>query len=112
MENFDYTAFGAEVKHLREKAGLERKEIAREVGMSSRYLQEIEDHGRQCSFNFIFPLCQYFDISLDKYLFPEKGGKKSPTRIHIDRLLDQLNKAELMIIEGTSEAILHSKKYL
>ena len=48
-----------------------------------------------------------FDISVDEFFYPDKLGGESERRKRIDRMLNDMDEKELIIIEGGAE----SKKF-
>lgn len=112
MDIIDRKALGQEIKRAREKEHISREKISEEIGITYRYLQAIENYGRNASCNVLFSLCKRFNISVDKYLYPEKTDRKSSLRYQVDSGLDQLQDHELLIVDSTICGIKKSKTHV
>lgn len=51
-----------------------------------------------------------FDISADQYIFSDKQIDKTSLRRQVDKLLNTFNDKELIIIEGTAQALCKAKE--
>ena len=51
-----------------------------------------------------------FDISVDEFFYPDKLGGESERRKRIDRMLNDMDEKELIIIEGVAEGIRKARK--
>lgn len=109
MENFNAKAFGQTIKSSRLKEGLSQDQASEEIGLSSRYLADIENYGRVPAMKLLFALCRKFNVSLDDFIFPEDHVHKTTTRRQVDSQLDDLQDNELLIIESTIDGIKRSK---
>lgn len=107
---FISTPFGRAVKAERKKSNFTREEIAEQVGISVRYLAEIENTGHLPSLRVFYKLVRLFNLSADQFLFPEKPANITSKRRAIDAKLDELSDDELHLVEGTITAILDLKK--
>lgn len=108
--SFDFMPIGSEIKRSRKAAGMTRAAAAKMLAISSRHLQAVENDGQHPSFDLFIQIITMFDISIDRYIFPEQVAPKSSVRRRVDALLDALNDRELTIIEGTATAICAAKE--
>lgn len=104
---YDFSAFGAQVKRAREKAGLTREETACKINISPRHLSAIEIEGRSPSANILFVLADFFQISLDQFIFNKQDENHL---IQISPLLEQLTAKELDTVEIIARAIIKNRE--
>ena len=73
--------------------------------VTPRSIMYIENRGQHTSLNAFYKLVTLFDISVDEFFYPDKLGGESERRKHIDRMLNDMDEKELIIIEGAAEGI-------
>ncbi len=66
MNNFNNV-----LKSLRLEKGISRKELGATLNVSERLISYWENGDRECSFNMLIKIADYFDVSLD-YLLGRK----------------------------------------
>jgi len=108
-EKFDFQAIGQAIKAAREGKGWTREYVAEMMDLAPRYIMSIENKGQHPSFQVFFELVTLFDISVDQYLFPDKPVERSTRRRQLDGLLDSLDDADLIVLEGTAQGIIKAK---
>lgn len=109
IENFDFTPIGQEIKAARQSAGLTREQLAEKLGYAARHLQSIENEGQYPSFKLLVDLAVMFDISIDKYIFPEKQIYPSSVRRQLDHVLDALDDKSLSVLLAAASALLYNQ---
>ena len=107
---FDFKAFGQAVKAKRTARKETREQACGAIGISDRFLANIENVGQSASVQVVFRLATRYEISMDQFFFPEKSEDKSATRQQIDFLLDQISEGGLGIVLSTAEGVLAFEK--
>ncbi len=54
--------------YLRTEKGLSRKELAEKLGVSVRLISYWENNQRECDFNMLIKIADYFGVSIDYLL--------------------------------------------
>ena len=108
--SFDFRPLWLAFREAREKAGLSRNDLGDTVFYGERQIADIENIGKQPSFQLVHDLVTMFNISVDKYFYPAKNVEKNTARRQIDSSLDLLSDNELKIIQGTIDGILNSRE--
>ena len=106
----DFRAFGQAVKAKRTARKETREQACGAIGISDRFLANIENVGQSASVQVVFRLATRYEISMDQFFFPEKSEDKSATRQQIDFLLDQISEGGLGIVLSTAEGVLAFEK--
>lgn len=104
-KRLDCRALGKEIKHRRKAKGWTQEHLAQLVDLTPRSIMYIENRGQHTSLNAFFKIVTLLDISVDNYFYPDRLGSENERRKRIDRLLNGMDEKELIIIEGTAEAI-------
>lgn len=110
LKIFDFKPMGNAIKTERENRKISREKLAETLDMDVRYLAHIENEGKNPGFALFYTLVTMFDISIDRYFYPEDSKAKSTTRRHIETLMDSFDETDLMIIYATANAISKSKE--
>jgi transcriptional regulator with XRE-family HTH domain len=108
-KRFDFKPIGRAVKAVRESRGLTREQLAEVMELALRYIMSIENKGQHPSFQVFYKLVSMFDISVDRYLFPDSPAERSTRRRQLDGLLDSLDEKDYMILEATARGIMQAK---
>jgi transcriptional regulator with XRE-family HTH domain len=103
--HFDFTALGQAIKNARTDRKWTREQLAAVLGLTSRYIVDIENEGQPPSLQVLYSLVTLFDISVDQFFFPDKGIKKDTQRRQLETLLDGMDSRGLTIMAGTAKAI-------
>ena len=109
-KTFDFRAFGQAIKKARTDKGFTREQLGGILGISPRYLVDIENEGQHPSLQVLYELISLFDISADQFLFPDSPKGKSTCRRQLDAMLDSMDEKELFVVRGTAKAIQESKE--
>lgn len=113
MENknaqFDFHAFGQAIKKSRNEKGWTREELGAILGLTARYLVDIENEGQHPSLQVLYSLVTLFDISVDQFFFPNKEAEKDTQRRQLEHLLDDMDSRDLTIITATAKGIHETK---
>lgn len=104
-EVYDFKAFGREIKKARERSQWTREQVAGILNLAPRYLLSIENNGQHPSLQVFYELVTLFDISVDQFFFPNKTVEKTTQRRQIEKLLDEVDEADLIIIHDTIKGI-------
>jgi transcriptional regulator with XRE-family HTH domain len=102
---FDFKILGQTIKKARTDRKWTREQLAAKLGITSRYLVDIENEGQHPSLQVLYSLVTLFDISIDQFVFPEKEVTQNTQRRQLDKLLDDMNRRDLTIMTGTAKAI-------
>ena len=104
-KRLDCHALGQEIKRRRKAKGWTQEHLAQLVDLTPRSIMYIENRGQHTSLNAFYKLVTLFDISVDEFFYPDKLGGESERRKRIDRMLNDMDEKELIIIEGAAEGI-------
>ena len=107
--DFDFTPFGNAIKKGRKRAGLTVEELAEKTGLSSRYINAIENEGKRTSFKTFIEISTFLNISVDEIMYPASPNKDS-RRKYIDAMIDQLDEKSIKITEGFLETLIEVNK--
>lgn len=110
VANFDFMPIGQAIKAARERSGITREQLAEQLDITPRHLQSVENEGQHPSFQLFVQLVTMFHISADEYIFLNVQTDKSSLRRQVDALLDTFDEKEMLIIEGTAQAICKAKE--
>ncbi len=106
---YDFKAMGQAIKEARLKKGWTREQLAQEVDLAPRYIMSLENNGQHPSFQVYITLMTLFHISVDQFLFPDEGSKKSTRRRQLDVELDGLDEKDYIVIEATAKGLKRAK---
>ena len=106
---YDFKAMGQAIKEARLKKGWTREQLAQEVDPAPRYIMSLENNGQHPSFQVFITLMTLFHISVDQFLFPDEGSKKSTRRRQLDVELDGLDEKDYIVIEATAKGLKRAK---
>ena len=109
-KTFDFGAFGKAIKRARNDRGLTREQLGSMLGISPRYLVDIENEGQHPSLQVLYELISLFDISADQFFFPDKKLSKTTRRRQLDTMLDGMDDKDLYIVKGTAKSIQEAKE--
>lgn len=104
-KQFDFKAFGQAIKMARNEKSWAREQLGAMIGITPRYLVDIENNGQHPSLQVLYTLATLFDISVDQFFFPDKGVKKDTQRRQLDSLLDDMSSGDLTIMTATAKGI-------
>jgi len=108
-KQFDFRALGQAIKKARTDKGWTRDDLGGKLGITPRYLVDIENEGQHPSLQVLYDLVTLFDISVDQYLFPSKKAEKDTQRRQLDRLLDEMDSRDLTVMTATAKGIKEAK---
>ena len=108
-KQFDFRALGQAIKKARTDKGWTRDDLGGMLGITPRYLVDIENEGQHPSLQVLYDLVTLFDISVDQYLFPSKKAEKDTQRRQLDALLDEMDSRDLTIMTATAKGIKEAK---
>jgi transcriptional regulator with XRE-family HTH domain len=95
-----FESFGEDAKAAREALGLSRKALAEAVGIDPRYLANIENSGALPSLPIFHELLTLCRLPVEKYFYPDMGGKNNAERERADMKLRLCPDKYLPIIEA------------
>ena len=104
-DQFNFRALGQAIKAARTDKGWTRDDLAGMLGISPRYLVDIENEGQHPSLQVLYMLVTLFDISVDQFIFPKKEIKRNTQRRQLDSLLDDMDSRDLTIMTATAKGI-------
>ena len=95
---------GQLIKKARKQSNLTIEALADKVGVSERYIYRIENEGKMPSFEVLYKLIRYLNISSDSIFYPEKPSKESEIE-DLVRMLYNCNERDLEIIKAIVKAM-------
>ena len=104
-EQFDFRALGQAIKDARNNRGWTREELGAMLGITARYLVDIENEGQHPSLQVLYSLVSLFDISVDQFIFPGKEAATTTQRRQLNNLLDGMSEKGLRIITATAKEV-------
>jgi len=109
-KQLDFRAFGQAIKRARNDRKLTREQVGGMLGISPRYLVDIENEGQHPSLQVLFELVKLLDISVDQFFFPNTTtSKTTSSRRQLETMLDSMDEKDLIIMTGTAKAIHETK---
>lgn len=90
-------SFGTQLRHIREKQGYTREQLADRVGISVRYVASMELNNRLPSMEVILLLVQALGCTTDDLLMPESATAKSSAD-HVKLLYEQCSERDQQLI--------------
>jgi len=109
-KQFDFRALGQAIKKARTDKGWTRDDLGGMLGITPRYLVDIENEGQHPSLQVLYDLVTLFDISVDQYIFPDTSKGKSTRRRQLDVMLDSMDERDLIIASATAKGIEEAKE--
>ena len=104
-EQFNFRPLGQAIKAARNEKDWTREQLAAMLGLSPRYLVDIENEGQHPSLQVLYALATLFDISVDQFFFPNKEIIKDTPRKQLDSMLDDMDKPGITIMTATAKGI-------
>ena len=111
-KRLDCRALGKEIKRRRKAKGWTQEHLAQLVDLTPRSIMYIENRGQHTSLNAFYKLVTLLDISVDEFFYPDRHNGEDERRKHIDRMLNDMDEKELIIIECVAEGIQRARKRL
>ena len=104
----DFDKLGDILKTARKNNNFTREQLAKKLGITSRYLMSIENENNKPSYSVLFRLIRELGISADTIFFPE--NKCINTEIEqLTRLLRLCDERDLKIAKATVKALVDTK---
>ena len=103
-KRLDCRTLGKEIKRRRKAKGWTQEHLAQLVDLTPRSIMYIENRGQHTSLNSFYKLVTLLDISVDEFFYPDKLGGESERRKHLDRMLNGMDKKELISWRGPQRA--------
>ena len=93
MRKTNHVKIGKKVKQLRQNYGMTQKELSQRLGLTTRYISDIEQDRSSASYDVLIQICKVFEISLDT-LFSEyiEVQKIQERQQYIEKAIGYLNK--------------------
>ena len=95
---------GKILKDARESAEISISVLSQKIGVSKRYLYEIEAGKKKPSFDVLYRLVRELYISSDLIFYPEKLSKNSEVE-NLIRMLSVCDDNELSLVMATVKAL-------
>jgi transcriptional regulator with XRE-family HTH domain len=76
MLNSDEIALGKKIRDYRKKLGLTQEMLAEKSGLSSKYIQFIENGRRRPSLKVVYKIARILEVDVCKLFCPESSLKK------------------------------------
>lgn len=109
-KRLDCRALGKEIKRKRKAKGWTQEHLAQLVDLVPRSIMYIENKGQHTSLNAFYKIVTLLDISVDEFFYPDKQEGGSERRKHLDRMLNDMDEKELIIMEGAAEGICKARE--
>lgn len=109
-KKYDFKALGQAIKAARKAKGISRNALADQLNIAPRYIASIENSGQHPSFQIFYEIVTLLDLSVDQYLFPQKGTEKTTQRRQLDTMLDEMSSGDLTIMTATAKGIKEAKE--
>jgi transcriptional regulator with XRE-family HTH domain len=109
-KSFDFRAFGQAIKKARNDRELTREQLGGMLGISPRYLVDIENEGQHPSLQVLYELVTLFDISADQFFFPDTAKSKTTRRRQLENMLDEMDEKDLIVISATVKGLKEVKE--
>lgn len=101
-----FDSFGADTKEARLALGYSQKELAEIIGISTRYLANIENSGDLPSLPVFYEIVSICKLPVMRYFHPEaEEGKPNRQRKRVNLKLSVCPDKYLSIVEGTIDAV-------
>lgn len=101
----DFHALGQEVKRRRKEKGWTQEYLAQLLDRTDRTVINIENKGQCPSVGIFFKLVTLLDISVDQFFYPRTQDSENEHRQRIERMLNSMSEAELIVMESTAEGL-------
>ena len=85
-DQFNFRPLGQAIKAARNEKDWTREQLASMLGLSPRYLVDIENEGQHPSIQVLYMLATLFDISVDQFFFPNNEIIKDTPRRQLDSI--------------------------
>ena len=108
IEQFNFRPIGQAIKAARNDNDWTREQLATMLGLSPRYLVDIENEGQHPSLQVLYSLATLFDISVDQFFFPDKETVKDTHRRQLDSMLDDMDRSGIVIMTATAKGIMEA----
>jgi transcriptional regulator with XRE-family HTH domain len=109
-KSFDFRAFGQAIKKARNDRELTREQLGGMLGISPRYLVDIENEGQHPSLQVLYELITLFDISADQFFFPDIAKSKTTRRRQLDPRHDGMDAKDLSVMSATAKGLTEIKE--
>lgn len=104
-EQFDFRTLGQAIKSARNERGWTREDLGGMLGITPRYLVDIENEGQHPSLQVLYSLVTLFDISVDQFIFPHKEAATTTQRRQLDTVLDGMSEKGLRVVTATAKEV-------
>lgn len=106
---FDFHDIGLAIKRAREASGMTQEQLAFIIDRDPRTVMYNEDDGQHPSLNTFYQMVTMFDISVDRFFYPDKGAA-SGCKSRIDVMLSSMDEKDLRLVETIIRAIKDAKE--
>lgn len=108
-DSYDFHPLGQAIRDGRDKQKITREALAEKIGLTDRYLAQVENEGQHPSLQVLYELVTMFDVSVDQYFYPNCAPTKSTRRRQLETLMDKFDESDLIILEATANGIMKAK---
>lgn len=106
----DFKPIGRAMREARLCEGWTQEEAAEKLGIEQPYYQRLERNGQYPGIDLFYRIVRLFQLSVDELFFPNVKPAKSGRRKRMEAMLDRLDDAELLVVEGAVKGILRMKE--
>lgn len=104
MHNIHDT-LGATIKSARKRSDFTMEKLAEKIGVTERYLYQVENEGKKPSYDILYKLIRELSIQPDLIFYPEKTCEESEAE-NLIRMLYQCDERSLKVIKATAKALI------
>ncbi|MDR1891494.1 MAG: helix-turn-helix domain-containing protein [Oscillospiraceae bacterium] len=109
-KKYDFSNIGKAIKTAREARRMPRSEVSKIVDLDPRYIMSVENKGQHPSFQKFYELVTLFNVSVDRFFYPDSNSGSSDRRRQIEAALDDLDEKDLVVLESTISGLLEAKR--
>ncbi len=108
MEKLNLSYMGTILKQARMNAKMTQEELGEKIGKTSRYLQAIENEGKNPSLDTFIRLFRALNLSADTVVYPECETDNGETE-QLIRTIQLLNNRDKKVLLATAQEMLMEK---
>ena len=103
------TQLGAIIKAARNSKKLTQMELSEELGITPRHLQAIENENKTPSYNLLFRMLSYLNISADTILHNPENNISSEQNQLLYLIKYKCDERDISVLLSTAKALIETK---
>ncbi len=100
---------GIAIKTTRKEKGLTQMELSEELGITPRHLQAIENENNTPSYNLLFRMLSYLNISADTILHNPENNISSEQNQLLYLIKYKCDERDISVLLSTAKALIETK---